>query len=187
MKAQVSGQVFVFIFALIVASAIIVFGYKGVSLVLGKAEEAKVASLINQIEGHVAEAKSYGSVKQDITYSLPKGYKFICFADPGSTQASREAAVTAANTQGKPLIAQAIKKGEQKNIFLGPNDFRSFYVKNLNVNSNTAPKCTTQVCCFDASPVKVTYFGCGDRTMISTAITTATVNYENFDFRAACG
>lgn len=156
MRAQLSGQIFVYIFAIVVAGAILILGYKGIGEITKKAGEAELVQLKSEIQKDIGLAKGYGTEKKNQRYAIP-GYRKMCFAD--------NERITAAEISPIPesLIRSSIKpKSKEPNVFLWPkkeNDW--FYMEGMGVKNNYL--------CVDASSgsAKVSIVGCGDRAVVT--------------------
>ena len=155
MKAQISGQIFVFIFALIVASSILLLGYNYLNKILAAGEEADLKIFQDSITSDVQRAKGYGTEFKNKQYTLPPPYKAICFADLERITAPQKAGIS------EPLIKNSVTSGTRKNAFLSPDVTKSFYIDNLAVKDN-------YLCFVPAGRiVKISMVGCGDRTIIT--------------------
>ena len=120
-KAQIIGQVFVFVLAAILFSLILLYGYK---VIVGFGERSKQVALIEletNLEGIVKSISiDYGSVKIK-EFRIPSDFNAICFVDMDYTG-------NLADTLGveHPIIYNTVKsnigagdKGTQ-NVFLIP-------------------------------------------------------------------
>ena len=78
-KAQIIGQVFIFIMALLVAGLVILFGVSFIKDYLAKQDQVLLADFVRQVENDVKKT-GYGSIEID-TFRFPKNYDEICFVD----------------------------------------------------------------------------------------------------------
>ncbi len=156
-KAQISGQIFLYIFAMIVASAILIFGYKAVKVLTEKGNEADMLTFQNKLEGDILRSRGYGTEKVNLGYTLPLGFTELCFVDLDPSIQNVETRIT-----GKPIIRDSVSDKIAKNIFLYPSGEKSFYVDNLAVKNGYQ--------CFTALKGRLKInkmIGCGDKTLIT--------------------
>ena len=80
-KGQIEGQVFVYILALIIFSAVLLYGYKAIKKFGDQSEELLITQLTNNIKSQVSKIESqYGSVEK-LSLDVPEKYEKICFVD----------------------------------------------------------------------------------------------------------
>ncbi len=122
-KAQIESQIFIYIMVIVVASGILIFGYRAIQGFKESADDV----LYNQFEVTIKndlKAISFESVKVK-TYELPTKITSVCFKALGAVYAD----VTAQDPK-KLLIANAIGpdgKGTQNDVFLYPNGQKAFF------------------------------------------------------------
>src|SRR3989338_5104862 len=76
-KAQISQNFFIFISALIIASLVIVLGYRSINKIRAEEEEIQLILLEKNLKTDIQDI-SYGSVKIG-RYDVPADVKQICF------------------------------------------------------------------------------------------------------------
>ncbi len=161
MKAQISGQIFMYIFAMVVVMLILIFGYKAVTSIMSAGKCMEVTQFKNKITSDLVQAKGYGTEKKNKAYNLPSGYTEVCFADLESP--STEIA--------NKLVANEVQ-ALTKNAFLMPKKGSCqdewFLLKNMGV-INLNPGEDAGFKCFETARGKLTLnlIGCGDKTMIT--------------------
>jgi len=126
-RAQISGQIFIYIIGVVVVALVVFFGYK---LINGtnKTVEKYVSnefqqSLSSDVESLVGNPGSTYTKK----YALPYGFDEICFVDT--------AKVSLNDLGDYPVIKNSVEAGVENNIFLyGKNSFGTFAVQNLGLS-----------------------------------------------------
>ncbi len=112
-KAQIMGQVFIFILAAAIFMMILVYGYKAIAGFTQKSEEVALIDMKTSLQSAVEEISlDYGSVKK-LELTIPSKYYEICFVD-----LSVDAPPTAFQEE-HPLMFDAWLSGAQ-NVFLVP-------------------------------------------------------------------
>ncbi len=109
-KAQVVGQIFIFIMAALIIGVIMLIGYNAISGTLSKSCQIEQLSFKTKIESLIDRSNGYGSVtKQSII--APCKYETVCFID--------------ATKIGSPIskcpnqiINRSSADGDMKNIFV---------------------------------------------------------------------
>ncbi|MBW3019555.1 hypothetical protein KY329_05220 [Candidatus Woesearchaeota archaeon] len=80
-KAQIIGQVFIFILAGLVFILIVAYGYKAIQGFGEKSEQVSLIDFKNDLDRSVESVKrDYGSVRQ-VSLRLPSKYAGVCFLD----------------------------------------------------------------------------------------------------------
>ena len=83
-KAQIHGQVFIYILTLIITAAILLYGYNAIKSISNKAELVEFVKFKNDIKQDFEKISTdYGSVEVE-TYSVPSKIKEICFYQRGN-------------------------------------------------------------------------------------------------------
>lgn len=87
-KAQVIGQVFVYILAAVTFVLISLFGYNAITQFVGNSEQVEFLSFKNHLEKSVKDIYTeYGAVRQE-KYSLPAEYTKLCLVNLEATRAN---------------------------------------------------------------------------------------------------
>lgn len=139
-KAQIAGQIFVYIIAIVVVGFIIVYGYSAIKTFSQRGEEVEYISfrtgLENSVKGIVSD---YGSVKRpDI--SIPGKYGMVCFVDKGLLVDSDATAICQRRLGEEekfyqPIVCSAWQTG-RSNAFLIPDGSESFDIGNIVIENN---------------------------------------------------
>ena len=119
-RAQIQGQVFIYILTLIITGAILLFGYNaifGPEGILDREKEIELVNFKNDLKQDFEKMSSdYGSVEVE-TYSVPSKVKKICFYQEGE-----EPEFHAMPKDLNPLIVDSIKDETGNNVFLVIDD-----------------------------------------------------------------
>ncbi len=117
-KGEVTGQLFVFLLAIILFGLILIYGYKAVKTFGEKSKEAVFIEFKESLQTAVRTSlMDYGSVKK-FQLSLPSSYEEICFIDLETLQTKGTRLNELAKT--RPLIFNAVEAGMPQNVFLVP-------------------------------------------------------------------
>ena len=147
-KAQSPSHLAVLIFALVVASLVLFFGYRTLTDVNTGAEEAKLAEFKARLERDIQSlVPQFGSFKQ-ITYSLPSSVSELCFTAP-SDSFDDSIDDSCKTLTEYPLINDAVQQGDD-NVFIIGERFGSFQTNDIE----------TGICklrCFDVTRGKVVF------------------------------
>src|SRR3989338_8570370 len=120
-KAQTVTQVFVFFFALIVTSAVLLLGYNMIRGLMQNQQKVDIVMFEKELSVIKEVSNEYGSVK-NLDLLLPSGFNEICFIDLNQNCATAGSCAT-----GKPLIDNSWNSKVKKDIFLIPDGEVSFY------------------------------------------------------------
>lgn len=127
-KGQVTGQIFLYIAAVIVIGLIILFGYRMISSAGKISREAVSSDFQNSLTIDVNSLLgAYGSSTMK-SYELPSDYSEICFVDV--------ATITPTHLEGYPVIKSSVESGAPDNVFLfGRKKFGSFTITNIRIEN----------------------------------------------------
>ena len=125
-NAQLYNQIFVYILALVLVSAILIFGYNSIIGLRNRAEKISCIKMEDDLKNAVAEILSdYGSTKTK-QFQLCQSYRQICFVET-----FRNPVLTAGTD---PIIKDSIQSKTGKNAFLVDNIAKeSFFIGNISV------------------------------------------------------
>ncbi len=131
-KAQIYGQLFIYILTIVLVSFILVYGYNAVKSLNDRAEQISCLKLKNDLISAVESISSdFGSIKRkDI--ELCGNYKQVCFVETFEN-------LDRSNPQGTndPIIIDNIKSNTGKNAFLLENIAKeSFYIGVISVDND---------------------------------------------------
>lgn len=80
-KAQISGQVFIYILALIIFSGVLLYGYKAVKMFGEQSEELIITQMTNEIRTQVGKIESQYEYVEKLQLAVPENYEKVCFID----------------------------------------------------------------------------------------------------------
>ena len=155
-KAQISGQIFIYVLAIIIAGLILLYGYRAIGTITKTGEEVALIDFKNQLEGDIEKlATDYGAIKTK-SYILPSGTETICFVDS-------DAKTTATDYQ---IINDIVASGARQNIFLIPLLNIQIYAEGLKVDeSGSKSLCLTN----QRGRITLRLEGRGDGTLVTEA------------------
>jgi len=118
-KAQIIGQVFIFILAGLVFVLIIAYGYKAVQYFIQRQEQVVLVDFRTDLESAVEGVKrDYGTVRK-IELKLPSKYQGVCFFDPVICTASTPELVLPSQKISVPWAQEACAI-KSANVFIVP-------------------------------------------------------------------
>ncbi|MCK4500308.1 hypothetical protein KAU11_07410 [Candidatus Babeliales bacterium] len=80
-KAQIQSQIFVYVLAMIIIGAILLYGYKSINMMRDKGEQIDLLSFKTDIEQEISKMSAdYGSARH-LTLKIPHGFEEVCFID----------------------------------------------------------------------------------------------------------
>jgi hypothetical protein len=136
-KAQISGQVLIFVLALIVTAAVLLFGYRAIKSIGDQQAKLELVKFQNNLKQNIEDAAySYGSSKR-VSLIMPKGYDELCLIDKNLKPGDISEPDLFSNS---PVICESwMDENSQDNAFLlktGSALPESFYAGNLSVDGN---------------------------------------------------
>tara|TARA_Y100000031_G_scaffold143464_1_gene173946 strand:+ start:142 stop:672 length:531 start_codon:yes stop_codon:yes gene_type:complete len=165
-KAQIMGQIFIYIMAAIIFSLVLLYGYTAISDFINRADQVAEIELRTDLKASIKSTASSQDVKQKVI-SIPSKFKEICFIDldiqnhHGIT-AEQTAMCDSTSPDFNALICNFWTTGAQNNVFLIPGAEVSIDVGNIDLD-------TKGFLCVKTSEgkAKLRLEGKGDRTKIS--------------------
>ena len=126
-KAQMIGQVFIFIIAAVVFILIITYGYRAISGFLQQSEQVTMIEFKEELQSSIEKIKrDYGSVRK-VELRIPKKYTTLCIVTPDPFCPS-------ALQFEQPIMYNACLTGTE-NIFLIPKQETPIFVEDIVVDS----------------------------------------------------
>ena len=153
-KAQIMGQVFIFILAAAIFILILTYGYKAIAGLSQRSEEVAMVEFQTQLESGVNGIRQdYGSVKK-FELTVPGKYNEICFVDLDRIPRGEF-------QQQHPRMFDAWESGTQ-NVFLTPMEESPINIGKIYVGQDGFS-------CFDikGGRLDLRLEGLGDSTFIS--------------------
>ncbi len=131
-RGQLFEKPFMFIFILVVASLILVFGFRIIKDTINLGEDVEVKSFISKFDGEIERIYNldYGSRSSLKNLNVPSTIKWICFVDRDSTINFNSAEIPDETT--KTLIQET---GDNV-FFVLDKDTDSKFIKNLKPGEN---------------------------------------------------
>ena len=165
-KAQVPGQIFIYIIAIVVVGFIVVYGYSSIKTFTAKGEQVEYISFKTAVENSIKSlASDYGSVKRpDI--GVPSKYTHVCFVDKSNYATGKSNPGSPCNQNPEethsPVACSGWENG-RNNVFLLPDGSDSFDVGNIAFGPSTYSVCLKVV----NGKIPLQLEGLGDKVMIS--------------------
>ena len=159
-RAQIYGQIFIYILLILVFASILVYGVYAISQLVMRAERIEIEKFKMDMKNLVAENREYNTVDV-VEVKLPSKFSQLCFVD--STALGTTVSVHTTETAPKEihLINDKIMSGAKDNMFLYPPGSESYDVGKIQVSGSSK--------CFGADynhNVKIKFRGLGDKTEI---------------------
>lgn len=156
-KAQIVGQVFVYVAAGLVFVLILAYGYKAISKFTERSYQVEIIDFKTTLENAIEYARQdYGSVHK-ITLRVPSKHGEVCIVDSDYNKESEEF------KNKKPLFHKLWKSGGE-NIFFVPKQPIQIYLPAISVTSSDNVHLCTEP---KNNKVKLWVQGLGDRAVIS--------------------
>jgi hypothetical protein len=160
-RAQVIGQIFIFIIAGIVFILILLYGYKSIMSFLERGEDVQMIDLKNEIESAITVIKrDYGSV-QKVVLKVPTKSEEVCFVTTNSADA--RAGWEESLKVEQPMFYTAWAAGNE-NIFLVPRQPTKIFVTDIVIDPEGKGYACIPVA---AGRVELRIEGTGNRALIS--------------------
>ncbi len=160
-KAQIQGQVFVYILTLVITGAILIFGYNAVKDLIERSEQVEMANFKTKINSDFKNMGSdYGSVETK-TYTVPSKITEVCFFQEG------EGTLYESINSDNPLIEDSIKDTDN-NFFL---IFRDGSIDPINLGKIKVNEENKNFICIKPSGnrLRITLEGLGDGVSVGMA------------------
>src|SRR3989338_6431642 len=128
-KAQIVGQIFIFLLAIAIFSLIVIYGYKAITGFTERGETVALLELQNDMERQISVmALDYGSTDK-MELRLPTEYKQICFVEH-----QRLENLQTDYPDVNPFVLDALESGSLQNVFLVPLSDTPMQVTNITVD-----------------------------------------------------
>lgn len=117
-KSQAHTQIMMYIFAMIIVSAVLLYGYQAVKGFMSQTKTVALIQFKNDFAATVETSTGYGSVTKKVL-DVPAEYTKICFVDrEHSSQAEQTDLCDSLDiTAYEPLICDAWKSSDPANVF----------------------------------------------------------------------
>lgn len=157
-RAQIAGQIFVYIIAIVVVGLIIVYGYSAIKGFTEKGEQVEYITLKTNMENAFKSIVSdYGSIKRP-DLDVPGKYEMVCFV-----QTERKAAADTTDLCRKdgpddelyePVVCSSWKIGTD-NLYLVPDGSESWDVGPITIKNDDKPYAGQPFICFEVNNNKI--------------------------------
>jgi len=121
-KGQIN-QVFIYIMAVIIFAAIMLYGYKAIKNIMEKGNYVEYTNFKKDFENTVENSKQYGEVNIK-SFSLPPGVSEICIVD------IKEPVDTTA-----PMLVQDAWQSKTYNVVLLPIKYDNLFVEGIKIDT----------------------------------------------------
>jgi hypothetical protein len=157
-KAQIIGQVFIYILAGLVFILIITYGYRAVQYFLERQEQVVMVDFRTDLETAVENVKrDFGTVRK-VTLALPSQYFGVCFLDPVACSSATPELVLPNQKISVPWAQDACAV-KSANVFVVPRTL-DLYLPDLQVSGGF-------VCIPNVNGVTVRLEGTGKKAKVS--------------------
>ena len=179
-KAQIAGQIFIYVIAVVVVGLIMAYGYSAIKSFGQRGEEVEYITLKTNIENSVkAITSDYGSIKRP-DFSVSGKYEMVCFVDkdrPDRETAAMATVLCGSGTTGNPDLDKKLDqpiacsgwKTGRNNVFMIPDGSESFNVGTISIVNAGEPYSGQPFICFDVvnNKIKLQLTGKGDTVEVS--------------------
>lgn len=127
-KAEISGEIFIYILAIVIFALTLLYGYKAISFFNQRGQEISYAQMYNDIKQEIekVEGDTFGTVKK-YTIDVPGPYQEVCFVN----SKGREPRSIPANYT---MISDTLQYTDD-NMFLYPPGDQSYNVGDIEIIS----------------------------------------------------
>lgn len=136
-KAEVAGQIFIYIMAVVMVSLIMIFGYKAIGIFVNQQDYVVKLKFTNDLDSLLTKKMDYLDIELK-TFDVPKQYKKVCFVstDDGKPQ-DYDGIEDRAGNKLNPLVkAQWMSTDNNVFLFSGVSEFYSFKTRNMHLDTN---------------------------------------------------
>ncbi len=171
-KAQVAGQIFIYIIAIVVVGLIVVYGYSAIKDFRKKGEEVEHITLKTNMQNAFKSIISdYGSIKRP-DFDIPGKYTMVCFVDTANKAAADSSDLCRQDGGDDPLFEPVVCSGwkiGKDNVYLVPDGSESWDVGKIIFSSDNNPFAGQHFMCFDVvnNKIKIQLKSLGDKVEIS--------------------
>ena len=142
-KAQIAGQIFVYIIAIVIVALVIFFGWKSVKLLIDQSEEVSAISFQSDLKNSVGLLySSTGSVRIE-ELNLPGKVTEVCFIDVNKDIGRGMCDPGSYGDLPKQyfIMCDSWQSGGLQNVFLVPQAKNPIFINNLIVNNDEGFEC----------------------------------------------
>jgi len=157
---QLHTQIFIYIFAIIIVSILLILGYKYFFVIKENLAKSNIAVIQNKLTSDLKTISTeYGSIKK-VSYSV-KNLNLLCLVD----LTKKVTILESEEIKFHPLVKDSIASGAKKNIFaFDKSILSSYYVKELGITTYPYFKCIRT----KNGIIEFNILGKGDKAIIFT-------------------
>ncbi|MBI2138395.1 hypothetical protein HYU13_02305 [Candidatus Woesearchaeota archaeon] len=163
-KAEIEGQIFVYILTIVVFSLILLYGYRSLTGIKEKTDQVSLIKFKTDLTSAIKRiAPDFGTLKKE-EFFIGGEFRKICFVQSFNPPANLQSLINDdTNPDKNPLISDSVQSRTGDNTFLLSNKLEdSFNIGPIEVNPNG------YLCLpFLNGKVKVSFLGKGDRAEVS--------------------
>lgn len=172
-KAQIAGQIFIYVLALVIVAGIIVYGYSAIKNFGERGEEVEYITMKTDIDNAFKSIiNDYGSIKRPQLH-IPGKYKKVCFVD--AEQNNMDSVEICSGATEEPILCSIWDTaGNDINIFFLPDGSDNFALLGRDKLEFDHATCgdnnnNKNYCCFEVvnNKIKLQVKGMGDAVEIS--------------------
>lgn len=161
MKSAQASQIFSYVLALVILALVFIFGYKAISGMQERTDEAAFIQFQSDLKNNVETTMNYGDEKYD-EIDVPGDYNKVCFIGLHA----------AAGSVTDPIIKDHIESSLKENVFLIEQQLalpKPIYIGVIDVVDDGTDGASDGVLCIDVTnnDVKVKFKGLGNYTELS--------------------
>jgi len=139
-KAQIQGQVFIYILILVIAGIIFIFGFNALQAFTKDIETSKLIKFEKDADRIFTKVGTeYGS-RETYTFSLPSDYTEICIVDFDELDYDPYFGPLPDEFDSYPIMKSMIENGIRDNIFI----YKEIYMKSFNIGKVQTIDCPAQ-------------------------------------------
>ena len=132
-KAQIIGQVFVYVLASVTFALIILFGYQAILKFQEQGKEVEIINLKNELQSSINDIASNNDVQRK-ELILPAGTKSICFL--GDSPNAHACLCTTGCNDYNPQVCKDWLDGTRENVILIPRISVPIYLNKIELANN---------------------------------------------------
>ncbi len=154
-KKGEAHTILMYIVGLLIASLILVMGYKGIASITSSADQGAIEQFKNTLKNDIDTGSSFGR-QATRDYQIPGNFQKICFASKSKK------GLAGANT-GNALVDDEIESNTANTVFLITEDNELTGFETEPIDFQGAPACVT----INNNKIKLRMNGKGDYTSLS--------------------
>jgi hypothetical protein len=129
-RAQIAGQVFIYVMGIVIISLVVIFGYKAIIEAINRSHELELVDFKSRLTKAIEEMTlEYGSV-QNRDFALPTGFSKICFVNATKEPATKNICIGPSpnNPDFEPIVCNYWTGKSRENAFLLGKNTEAFFI-----------------------------------------------------------